>query len=124
MIGSGRATAGRRTARLTAVSGELPPAAASVAALPGLADMSWRAHGVLSESWSGTPPVVEGSNTVEEAGVDEITRARHAMTIQDLQRQSLAILDRALKSLSRGTDAVPPPAQSPRTPVGPFLRAA
>ncbi len=46
------------------------------------------------------------------------------MTIQDLQRQSLAILDRALKSLRRGTDAVPPPAQSPSAPVGPFLRAA
>ncbi len=38
-----RATSGRRTVRLAAVGGELPPPAAAVAALSGLADLSWRA---------------------------------------------------------------------------------
>ncbi len=42
------------------------------------------------------------------------------MTIQDLQRESLAILDRALKGLRRAA-VVPPPV---KLPVGPLPRAA
>ena len=47
----------------------------------------------------------------------------HAMTIQDLQRESLAILDRALKSLRRETPAAPPSRPS-SAPAALLLEAA